>query len=247
MALLELDRVEAFYGRSQALWGITLEVEPGEVVGLLGRNGMGKTTTLKAIMGLVRTRGRIAFAGEELTRLPAYKIPRLGIAYLPQGERLFPQLTLRENLLLGLGLGPNRRRGRRRVKPDSDSDIDIDLDEVLQHFPQLRGRLDQPAGTLSGGEQQMAALARALLARARLLLLDEPTEGLMPSLVRKVSELLREAKAEDEGRAILLAEQRVELALELCDRIYILERGRLSWSGRPGELTPEELQAHMGL
>lgn len=235
MALLELDEVEAFYGRAQALWGISLKVESGEVIGLLGRNGMGKTTTLKAIMGLVRTRGRISFAGQALTRLPAYRIPRLGIAYLPQGERVFPRLTLRENLLLALG-GDSRR-----VKPDER------LDEVLQHFPQLRERLDQRAGTLSGGEQQMAALARALLPQAKLLLLDEPTEGLMPSLVHKVSELLQKVKAEGKGRAILLAEQRVELALALCDRIYILERGRLSWSGRPEELTPGELQAYLGL
>lgn len=219
--MLELEEVAAFYGRGQVLWDLSLNVGRGETVALLGRNGAGKTTLLRAIMGLVERRGRITFAGRDLTRLPPYRIPRLGIAYLPQGERLFPGLTLRENLAL--------------VARDG-------LGKVLEYFPELADKLEQRAGTLSGGEQQLTALARALLARPKLLLLDEPSEGLGPQLVRRVEELLRAASG-----SLLLVEQRLDLALRLAERIYILERGRIAWTGRRGELGGAELKRYLGI
>jgi branched-chain amino acid transport system ATP-binding protein len=222
--MLELDRVEAFYGWGQVLWALSLNVSQGEVVALLGRNGAGKTTLLKAIMGLVERRGRITFDGNDLMKIPPYRIPRLGIAYLPQGERLFPDLTLRENLAL--------------VAHDG-------LEEVLEYFPELKGKLEQRAGTLSGGEQQLAALARALLAQSKLLLLDEPSEGLAPQLLPRVEGLLRSAHRQ--GMSILLVEQRVDLALRLAKRVYILERGRIAWAGRAEELGKEELKRHLGI
>jgi len=219
--MLELEEVGAFYGRGQVLWDVSLSVGEGEVVALLGRNGAGKTTLLRAIMGLVKRRGRITFAGHELTRLPPYRIPRLGIAYLPQGERLFPGLTLRENLALVAHNG---------------------LEGVLDRFPELEGKLEQRAGTLSGGEQQLAALARALLTRPKLLLLDEPSEGLGPQLVRRVEELLRATSG-----GLLLVEQRLDFALRLARRVYILERGQIRWTGRRGELGGAELKEYLGI
>ena len=189
-------------------------------MGLLGRNGMGKTTALKSVLGLVRVfHGSIRFRGRELTRRPAHTIPGLGIGYVPQGLRVFPELSVRENLLLGLrGRG---RAGRPEAAPG--------WERVLGLFPALRERLQQRAGTLSGGEQQMLAIARALLGRPKLLLLDEPTEGLMPPLVARTEELLLELKAQ--GLGLLVAEQRLETALRVCDRLYVLEKGRIVWEG----------------
>jgi len=222
--LLELEHVDAFYGRTQILWDASLKVDEGETVALLGRNGMGKTTLLRAIMGLTGRQGRITFAGNDLTGLPPYRIPRLGIAYLPQGERLFPNLSLRENLVLVA-------RGS--------------LEEALAHFPELEGKLEQRAGTLSGGEQQLAALARVLLAQAKLLLLDEPSEGLAPQLLPRLEGLLHTAHRR--GLGILLVEQRVEFALRLAQRVYILERGRIGWAGRAEELEEEELKRYLSI
>lgn len=222
--MLQLWGVHAGYGSGVVLQGVSLRVGAGEVVGLLGRNGAGKTTLLKAILGLVERQGRILFQGKDLTSLPPYRIPRLGIAYLPQGERLFPQLTLRENLMLAAR---------------------DELGEVIEYFPELEDKLEQRTGTLSGGEQQLAALARALLAKPKLLLLDEPSEGLGPQLVRRVEELLRAAGRR--GGGILLAEQRVGLLLRLAERICILEGGRIVWAGEAGELRREELERHLGI
>jgi len=222
--MLKLEHTDAFYGQGQALWEVSLDVGEGEVVALLGRNGAGKTTLLKAIMGLVKRRGKITFAGQDLMRLSPYRIPRLGIAYLPQGERLFPDLTLRENLAL--------------VARDG-------LSEALEYFPELRDKLGQRAGTLSGGEQQLAALARMSLVRPKLLLLDEPSEGLAPQLVRRVEEFL--LGVHHRGASILLVEQRVELALRLAERFYILERGRIAWTGRRAELSEEKLRRYLAI
>ncbi len=224
--LLLLEGVEAFYGRAQALWGVSLQVGAAEIVGLLGRNGAGKSTTLKAVLGLVRRRGRIVFAGLELTKLPPERIPRLGIGYQPQGVRVFPGLTVKENLMLA----------------GADDEA---IHRALERFPELKTKLRQRAGTLSGGEQQMLAIARALAKEPRLLLLDEPSEGLMPALVARLTRLLKELKAE--GTAILLAEQRLPLALELCDRVYLLDRGRIAWSGTPETISQTELQTHLGV
>jgi len=224
--LLVLENVKAFYGRAQVLWGISLHVEASEIVALLGRNGAGKSTTLKAILGLVRRRGRIAFDGVELTRLLPERIPRLSIGYQPQGVRVFPELTVKENLVL---VSANDRA----------------IYRIMERFPELGPKLSQRAGTLSGGEQQMLALARALMRKPRLLLLDEPSEGLMPSLVQRLAEALREARAE--GTAVLLAEQRLPLVMELCDRVYLLDRGRIAWSGSPAQLERQDLRAHLGV
>ncbi len=238
-ALLELRDVRAGYGAGPVLHGVSLTVRAGEVVGLLGRNGMGKSTTLKGVLGLARVHGgSIRFRGEELTRKAPYEIPRLGIGYVPQGRRVFPELTVLENLWLGLSAGgrgarPEQGPGRRR------------LDEVLARFPALGARLKQKAGTLSGGEQQMLAIARALLMGPRLLLLDEPTEGLMPQLVARTERLLLELK--DQGLGLLMAEQRLETALRLCDRLYVLEKGRIVWAGDRRDAHPEALRRALGL
>ncbi len=231
--LLRVEGLEAGYGSARVLQGISLSVGAGEVVGLLGRNGMGKTTALKSVLGLVRVfRGSVRFRGRELTRRPAHAIPRLGVGYVPQGRRVFPELSVRENLLLGLRGREGERAGRPEAAPE--------WERVLGLFPALRERLHQRAGTLSGGEQQMLAIARALLGRPKLLLLDEPTEGLMPSLVGRTEELLLELKAQDLG--LLVAEQRLETALRVCDRLYVLEKGQVVWEGAAEEARtrPEE-------
>lgn len=226
--LLRLEGVYAGYGSATVLQGISLSVRAGEVVGLLGRNGMGKSTTIKSVLGLVRIfQGSIRFQGWELTQRPAHTIPRLGVGYVPQGRRVFPELSVRENLELGL-----RSAGR-------PPQLREQLSRVLELFPALGERLAQRAGTLSGGEQQMLAIARALLGKPKLLLLDEPTEGLMPSLVGRTEELLLELRAQ--GLGLLVAEQRLETALRVCDRLYVLEKGRIVWEGRSSEADKQEL------
>lgn len=229
--MLRISKLYAGYGPSDVLQGISLRVEAGEVVGLLGRNGVGKTTTLKSILGLVHMHsGSVRFEERELSKLSAYEIPRLGIGYVPQGRRVFPQLSVRENLLIGC------RR---------DTDTYEELKRVLSAFPQLADRLDQRAGTLSGGEQQMLAIARALLMKPKLILLDEPTEGLMPSLVSRVEQLIEEMRARKLG--VLLAEQRLETALKLCDRLYVMEKGKIIWEGTSEESRLEDLKVYLGV
>ncbi|MBI2526389.1 MAG: ABC transporter ATP-binding protein [Candidatus Rokubacteria bacterium] len=230
---LTLDRVNCYYGESHVLRDVSLSLGAGEVLGLLGRNGAGKTTTLRAIMGLLRPRsGRIALDGTELGRLPAHEVPRHGIAYVPQGRRLFPHLTVAENLRMGLLV---RAGGVDTLEP------------VLALFPALRERLRQRAGTLSGGEQQMLATARALCARPAMLLLDEPSEGLMPSLVDRLLETVVALKGR--GVGILLVEQKVDAALGVADRIAVLETGRVVREATPAALAaePEVLLRHLGV
>ncbi len=230
---LTLDRVNCYHGQSHTLRDVSLRVAAGEVLGLLGRNGAGKTTTLRTIMGLLRPRsGTIALDGADLARLPAHEIPRRGLAYVPQGRRLFPHLTVEETLRLGLLV----RGGGAET-----------LDPVLDLFPVLRERLRQPAGTLSGGQQQMLATARALCARPAVLLLDEPSEGLMPSLVERLLATVRTLRAR--GVGVLLVEQKVDAALAVADRIAILETGRVVREGTPSELVaePEALLRHLGV
>jgi branched-chain amino acid transport system ATP-binding protein len=208
--MLRVDALDCFYGNVQVLRGFSLDLKAGEVLCLLGRNGAGKTTALKAIMGLVKPRaGRIILDGVDLTALPAHAVPKQGIAYCPQGRRLFSDLTVEENLHVGL-LTRNRGGGT--------------LARVLALFPVLRERLRQRAGTLSGGEQQMLAMARALCIEPKGLLLDEPTEGLMPSAIATILETVQQLKRE--GVAIILVEQRVEAALKVADRILFVENGR---------------------
>lgn len=208
--MLELNAVHAHYGKVHVLQGASMSVGQGEAVGLLGRNGVGKTTTLKTIMGLVpATGGEVVFNGTRLTATAPHKIPATGIGYVPQGRGIFPSLSVKENLEIGLTRAP--RPG--------------DLDGVFERFPRLKERLSQPGGTLSGGEQQMLAIARCLVMKPRLLILDEPTEGIMPILVQDIR---REIKAVNEaGVSILLVEQNIKTALRLCSRIYIMEKGAI--------------------
>lgn len=215
--MLSVERLNAFYGGSQALREVSLAVGAGEVLCLFGRNGTGKSTTLKAVMGLVQGSGSVRLAGRELIALAAYQVARLGIGYVPQGRRLFAELTVAENLEISL----MARRAPGRPPPDS-AQIKAD---VLALFPPLAARLEQPSGTLSGGEQQMLAMARALCLEPAVLLLDEPTEGLMPSMIATIREVITELRAR--GVAILLVEQRVEAVLPVADRVAFIENGRI--------------------
>ena len=230
---LALEGVTCYYGEVQILKDVSLHVEAGEIVGLLGRNGAGKTTTLRAIMGLVRPRsGTIRLDGTELGRLRPHEIPGRGIAYVPQGRRLFPYLTVEENLRMGLLV---RGGGEDTLEP------------VLGLFPMLRDRLRQPAGTLSGGQQQMLATARALCAKPEVLLLDEPSEGLMPTLVGRLLDTIVALKARQVG--ILLVEQKVDAVLRVADRVALIENGRIARHATPAELAaePEVLLRYVGV
>lgn len=231
--MLTVDGIDCYYGEAQALYGVSLHVAPGRVLCLLGRNGAGKSTTLKAIMGLVQPRaGSVRLDGTELTRVRPYEIPRHGIAYVPQGRGVFPFLTVRENLQLGL------------LVKGSSSQI---LEEIFDLFPLLRQRLGQRAGTLSGGEQQMVAMARALCAEPAYLLLDEPTEGLMPLLVGALLETVAHLK--ERGVGILLVEQKVEAALRLADAVVLMETGQVRFEGTAQDVAahPEMLLRYVGV
>jgi branched-chain amino acid transport system ATP-binding protein len=217
-ALLEVSGLEAFYGQTQALFGVDFAIATGGITAILGANGAGKTTTLRAISALIRTRGRIAFDGRSIERLPAEAIARLGIAHVPDGRGTFLRLSVAENLQLGA----YSRRNRRGVAAD--------LERVLRVFPVLAERRRQQAGTLSGGEQQMLAITRALMLRPRLLLLDEPSFGLAPMMVRDIFAVLGRINRED-GVGILLVEQNAGLALDLAGAAYLFETGRVVMSG----------------
>ncbi|MCC6203682.1 MAG: ABC transporter ATP-binding protein [Hyphomicrobiales bacterium] len=208
--VLTVSGLNCFYGEVQVLHDFSLGLRKGEVLCLLGRNGAGKTTALKAIMGLVPARsGSIRLGDRELTALPAHEVPRAGIAYVPQGRRLFAEMTVAENIEIGL-----MARGKGSATRDA----------VLDLFPVLRERLKQRSGTLSGGEQQMLAMARALCVEPQVLLLDEPTEGLMPSMIAKIRETV--AKLRERGVSTLLVEQRVDAVLPVADRVAFIENGR---------------------
>jgi branched-chain amino acid transport system ATP-binding protein len=223
--LLELENVQARYGPVQALHGVSLTVGEGEVVAVLGGNGAGKTTTLRAVSGLVNTSGEIRFAGDRITRASTERVARAGIAHVPEGRGIFRELSVHDNLRLGAFL---RRDG-----------FEEDYDRVRAHFSWLEDRRDQQAGTLSGGEQQMLAIARALMARPRLLLLDEPSLGLAPLVVREIFRILGELN-EKEGLAVLVVEQNAKLALRSSSRAYVLEVGRVALEGPSAELAENE-------
>jgi branched-chain amino acid transport system ATP-binding protein len=211
--LVLVEDVHTYYGKSHILHGVTLQVAPGEVVGLLGRNGVGKSTTLKSIMGLVQpTHGTVMLDGNAITGLPAHKLARLGIGYVPEDRRIFRLLTVMENLRTGLD--------RRGVTDDRKQAL---LDKAFTYFPRLAERRNQAGGTLSGGEQQMLAIARAMMLEPKIILLDEPTEGLMPRMVSQIREIVE--VLHNEGVAILLVEQNVPLTLEASQRVYIMEKG----------------------
>ncbi|MGH7332141.1 MAG: ABC transporter ATP-binding protein [Candidatus Rokuibacteriota bacterium] len=235
--MLRLEDVHAYYGKSHILQGVSMEIGGGELVAVLGRNGVGKTTLLKTIMGLVSARaGSVVFDGQELRHLPAHRIPRLGIGYVPQGRHIFPTLTVRENLKIGLvkGGGADGHRDEAQV-----------FAQVFHNFPILRARLDQLGGTLSGGEQQMLAISRALLGRPKLIMLDEPLEGLMPAMVTMVDETVR--RISEMGVSVLLVEQNVKVALGLANRVYILQKGAVTFAGRAQDCSGEVLLQHLGV
>ncbi len=211
--ILELHDVHTYYGKSHILHGVSIEVAPGEVVGLLGRNGVGKSTTMKTVMGLVRpAQGRILFDGQDITGLSPHRLARMGIGWVPEDRRIFRLLTVLENLRTGLDRAgvPDARREEL-------------LEKVYAHFPVLRERRHQAGGTLSGGEQQMLAIARAMMLEPKIMLIDEPTEGLMPRMVGQIREIIE--LLHREGVAILLVEQNVPLTLEASSRVYIMEKG----------------------
>ncbi len=220
MAVLEAERLEAYYGRTKVLHGLHFLVEEGTITAILGANGAGKTTTLRALCGMVRRSGEICFDGHRIDGRTTEDVVRLGIAHAPEGRGTFVNLTVQENLRLGA----YARKGHTRV--------DRDFDRVYQFFPVLAERRKQLAGTLSGGEQQMLAIARALMLRPRLLLLDEPSHGLAPLVVRDLFRIVRTIN-DEEGMSVLLVEQNASLALNLADHAYLLETGRVVMSGPP--------------
>jgi branched-chain amino acid transport system ATP-binding protein len=211
--LIQVEDVHTYYGKSHILHGVSLQIGVGEVVGLLGRNGVGKSTTLKTVMGLVQpSQGKVSLNGVAVNGLPAHKLARLGIAYVPEDRRIFSLLTVMENLRTGLD--------RNGVTDERKAAL---LDKVFTFFPRLAERRDQAGGTLSGGEQQMLAIARAMMLEPKIILLDEPTEGLMPRMVSQIRQIIEVLHSE--GVAILLVEQNVPLTLESSQRIYIMEKG----------------------
>ena len=229
--MLKLEGVHAYYGHVHVLRGVDLEVPDGRIVALLGANGAGKSTMLKAISGLIRTvRGKISFDGKDITALDAAAIVRRGVVHCPEGREVFPGLTVRENLALGTYARGDLGR----------------LDYVLEIFPALRDRLEQAAGTLSGGEQQMLAIGRALITQPRLLMLDEPSLGLAPLIVEQIFDVI--ANFRRENISVLLVEQNAALALEFADKAYGISHGAIRFSGTPDELRNSELleRAYLG-
>jgi len=215
-AALVLEQVDAFYGGAQALFGVSLRVQPGEVLALVGRNGAGKSTTLAAAIGLVQARGRVEANGVALDALPPHQRARLGLGYVPQERRIFTDLTVRQNLVVGA-----------QGKP-------YDLQALLDLFPNLAGMLDRPAAQMSGGEQQMLAVARTLAASPRAVLLDEPSEGIAPMLVARLAAAVRTMKAQ--GVAVLLSEQNARFVADTADRVLLIERGQLIGEAAPADL-----------
>jgi branched-chain amino acid transport system ATP-binding protein len=225
--VLSLQNVHVHIGKLHILQGVNLDIRPGESAALLGRNGVGKTTTLRAIMGLAaKSGGSIEFDGIDLARIAPHKVPRTGIGYVPQGRGIFPNLSVLENLCIGLS-------GKR--DPERE-------DYVFSCFPRLKERLKQPGNTLSGGEQQMLAIARCLIMRPKLIILDEPTEGIMPLLVSQIRREIH--RINQSGVSILLVEQNVETALKLCPRVFLMEKGAVVYSGTSHELKSQTSIVH---
>jgi branched-chain amino acid transport system ATP-binding protein len=234
--MLRVDNIDVYYDDVQALWDISFEVKEGEVVALLGSNGAGKTTTLNAISGLLRPRkGNIEFLEQELTKLPAHKTASLGIAHVPEGRRLFPEMTVEDNLLMG------------SLMPEAKARREESMERVFNIFPILKERRQQAAGTLSGGESQMLAIARGLMARPKLIMMDEPSLGLAPFLVDEVFRVIEQINRE--GVTVLVVEQNVAHALKSCTRAYILETGRIALQGTGEKLLQDEhvREAYLGV
>jgi branched-chain amino acid transport system ATP-binding protein len=236
MSLLEIDGIDVFYGPAQALWGVSLGVEKGQVAAVIGANGAGKTTTLKALCGLIPTSaGAIRYEGRTISGLPVHRIMDLGISLVPEGRQLFPKMTVEENLAIGSYLA--------RAKPGRRGN----LERVYATFPRLRERRRQVAETLSGGEQQMLAIGRALMQEPRVLVLDEPSLGLAPVLVREIFRIVRDLHGQ--GLTIFLVEQNVHQALQAADTAFVLEHGRVVMSGAASEVAAQPMvrEAYLGL
>ncbi|MBI2215734.1 MAG: urea ABC transporter ATP-binding subunit UrtE [Candidatus Rokubacteria bacterium] len=229
--MLAVEALDVAYGESQVLWGVDLAVPPGQVVCLMGRNGVGKTTLLKSVMGVVRARGgHVRFEGADITRWPADRRARAGIGYVPQGREIFPHLTVAENLRMAL-IGTRRS---------------ADVRPALDVFPALERLLGRKGGVLSGGEQQMLAIGRALLTRPKLLILDEPTEGIQPSIVTEIEDAIRRIKREL-GVAVLLVEQYLAFAERLADAFVIMAKGAVVAAGPPQDLPPDTVRRHLSV
>ncbi|MFL5398905.1 MAG: ABC transporter ATP-binding protein [Myxococcales bacterium] len=222
--MLDVSDLHAFYGKSHVLQGVSLTVGRGEIVALLGRNGAGRSTTIKAVMGLVSAQGSVRFKGEDILGLKAHEVARKGLGYVPEDRAIFPDLTVRQNLLLGIK--DPRRKGRWTV------------DEVFALFPLLAERADTPGGVLSGGEQQMLTLCRTMMGDPELVLIDEPTEGLAPKAVAQVGDFLSTVKKR--GVSALLVEQKLTISLDISERLYVMGHGRIVFEGTPGELRANE-------
>ena len=234
-ALVAVEDLHTFYGKSHVLHGVSLSVGRGEVVGLLGRNGVGKSTTLKSIMGLLGpSRGKVLLEGQAITGLPAHKVARMGIAYVPEDRRIFKLLTVMENLRTGLD--------RQGVTEARKQEL---LDKLFAYFPRLAERRSQAGGTLSGGEQQMLAIGRAMMLEPKIILLDEPTEGLMPRMVSQIKEIVEVLHRD--AVAILLVEQNVPLTLEACQRVYFMEKGVVRHHALASELKVDDPVIHQYL
>lgn len=222
--MLEVKDLHAYYGKSHILQGVDMNIQAGEVVSLLGRNGVGRSTTAKAIMGEVAPHGAISFKGKDIVGLPSYKIAHLGLGYVPEHRDIFPGLTVRQNLLLGIK-NP-RKPGRWK------------LDDMLEMFPNLSRRADTAAGVLSGGEKQMLTMCRTLMGDPELIIIDEPTEGLAPIIVQQVGDLI--AHIASAGLAILLIEQKLSIALRISHRLYVMGHGQIVFEGTPDQLKANE-------
>ena len=233
--MLTLEALECRYGKVAAVRGLSLEVRKGELVSLIGANGAGKTTTLKAISGLLKAvHGKVTFEGEDITQAPARRILALGIAHCPEGRRVFPYMSVRENLEMGCYLRKDK------------AGVEADLRRLYERFPILHERREQAAGTLSGGEQQMLAISRALMSRPKLVLFDEPSLGLAPNIVERTFDIIKGIRAE--GVTVVMVEQNAAAALELSDRAYVMEQGRVSLTGSGQALLadPQVQKAYLG-
>ena len=232
--MLKIDKLHAFYGKSHVLHGVSLEVGEGEIVSLLGRNGVGRSTTVKAIMGLVEGQGSVMWRGAQILGKAPFEIARLGLGYVPENRDIFPRLTVHQNLLLGekrhLDKGKDKAKDKEAVKKLPR----WNADDMYRMFPRLRERQHVEAGVLSGGEQQMLTLCRTLMGDPDLIMIDEPTEGLAPKIVEQVATYLRELKTR--GVSVLLVEQKLTIALEVSQRCYVMGHGRVVFEGTPAEL-----------
>ena len=227
MAMLEVKDIHVFYGMIHALKGVSFEVSQGEVIALIGANGAGKTTTLHTVTGLLRAKkGSILFEGQDITRVPAHKIVQMGIAHVPEGRRVFSQLSVFDNLKMGAFTRKDKQ------------EIEESLEIVYRRFPRLEERKNQRAGTLSGGEQQMLAMGRALMSRPRLIVMDEPSMGLSPILVNEIFDIIKVVS--ESGTTVLLVEQNAKKALSIADRAYVLETGSVTMEGRASDLLHDE-------